>query len=64
MIRKVQAGRVSFEATPKEAAVIHAIALRAVALLRKDIRLRMMDVEMDITATHANGNPLRLSDLL
>lgn len=53
---------VSFDATSQERALIKKIANRAKLVGRPDITLQ--DWQMDIMATHANGNPLRLADLL
>jgi hypothetical protein len=46
--------------------LIEKIADRAIAVMQKhggEPRGKL-DIVMDITATHANGNPLRLADLL
>lgn len=56
----------SFNVSKADAALIARIADRAFGLL-KEFRVRditAVDISMDITACHANGNPLRLSDLL
>lgn len=56
----------SFNVSKADAALIARIADRAFGLL-KEFRvhdLTRLDIEMDITACHANGNPLRLVDLL
>lgn len=56
---------VSFAVKKDEARIISKIASRAVSLaLSAGIDYEFMDAEMDITAAHANGNPLRLDDLL
>ena len=57
---------VSFDVIDHEAKVIREIALRARALEAKHGGKSRpeLDWNMDITATHANGNPLRLADLL
>ena len=56
---------VSFTVKKDEARIISKIAARAVSLaLAHDITYEFMDADMDITATHANGCPLRLDDLL
>lgn len=54
---------VSFDATAEEQDTIHRMVTRAEQL---DINLHgdRMALTMDITACHANGNPLRLDDLL
>lgn len=52
---------VSFNVTREEAEIIKRIAKRAKS------RCRMLDslltIEMDVTATHANGCPLKLTEL-
>ena len=49
----------------EEARTIAAIARRAVAMAEKvGFRYEFMDADMDITACHMNGNPLRLIQLL
>ncbi len=57
----------SFETSKKEFLLIAEIAKRAVILADK-LGVGMYDdcttVCMDVTACHANGNPLRLADLL
>jgi hypothetical protein len=59
------AHEVSFDVTAADAALIDKITARAVQIGRKHgQRVRALDTRMDITATHANGNPLRLADLL
>lgn len=57
-----------FTTTPQERPIIEKIAARAVAMATlhrepADVP-SLTDVEMDICATHASGNPLRLADLL
>lgn len=56
---------ISFDRTPEEARIIRKIVARGweIDWLRKSYKDRL-SMEMDITATHANGNPLRLEDLL
>lgn len=49
-----------FDVSYTDENLIHKIALRAIAKLRADL----MTIEMDITACHANGNPLKLKELL
>ena len=59
-------GSVSFEVSADDAKAISKIVERARGVMMKhsgNIRSRL-NVEMDLTATHANGNPLRLADLL
>lgn len=62
------AERVSFDVSNKDRDIIQKIADRALGMERqflhhRDRRTRT-DIEMDITATHASGNPLRLQALL
>lgn len=52
---------VSFDASPDDATLIEKIVDRAKANWPKIDRL---EITMDLTACHANGNPLRLADLL
>lgn len=48
-----------------EARTISAIAQRAVAIAASaGWKYEFMDADMDITACHANGNPLKLDELL
>ena len=65
---------VNFNVPTDDANLITAIAERAIQQARKSLTatkarvepemLRLQDWMMDITAAHANGCPLRLSDLL
>lgn len=56
---------ISFDCTEKEHSTISKIAARAVQMAAKHgIEYDIIDAEMDITATHANGTPLRLDALL
>lgn len=49
----------------QEARTIAAIAKRAVEMAASaGWRYESMDADMDITACHANGNPLKLDELL
>lgn len=50
---------ISFNTTKDEAMTIHAIAKRAAHEIGGDL----LDWDMDVTAVHANGTPLRLDDL-
>lgn len=50
-----------FTTTPADAEIIRAIVVRAVAMQPK---YEPMDCLMDIKACHANGNPLKLKELL
>jgi len=56
---------INFDVTKEERMVIYKIAKRA-TIKAKSLGLvyPLLDAEMDITATHANGNPLKLDDLL
>lgn len=51
--------QVSFDVSEEDAMVIHEIAERAA----QEFNFDLMDIEMDITACHANGNPLNLQKL-
>lgn len=58
--------QVSFRVTKRERAILDRIVERAVRLAAKGgqpIRDRL-SFDMDLTACHCNGNPLRLMDLL
>ena len=51
--------------TKEEARIISRIAQRAVAMAASaGIAYSFMDADMDLTACHCNGNPLRLEELL
>jgi hypothetical protein len=55
----------SFNVTAQEALLISKIARRAVRLAKKyEVDYDFMTANMDITACHANGCPLRLGELL
>lgn len=58
--------QVSFTVSAADRKIIKLIVDRAVALAKKNgaIVFDSKSIDMDITATHANGNPLRLQDLL
>lgn len=57
--------KVSFDVTEDEAEIIEKIAARAVkGAAKHGIKLDQVSTEMDVTATHANGCPLRLQELL
>ena len=64
-VRKQRRHEVSFNVSRDEAKVISAIAARAVSMAAAHgaPKYAFMDAEMDITAVHANGRPLRLQDL-
>lgn len=53
---------VKFEVSRADAKLIQQIVDRAVKV--ELLNGSRMDLEMDIEATHANGNPLRLAELL
>jgi hypothetical protein len=58
---------ISFRVSAADAKVIRKIAVRAQALLKKhnpSIRTTIQHWAMNVTACHANGNPIRLHDLL
>lgn len=56
---------VSFDCPEAERKTIRAIARRARDLyLEHEVDRSALDIDMDLTATHCNGNPLRLDDLL
>ena len=56
---------INFDVTKTERKLIELIAERAFRMARKaGIEYPMMDAEMDLTAVHRNGNPLRLKELL
>lgn len=65
MARKSKCREVSFTCSEADRKTIRAIARRARALyLDHSVDRDLQDIEMDVTATHCNGNPLRLADLL
>jgi hypothetical protein len=54
----------NWDLTPDDADLVHTIAVRAVSIATKEgIDYSLQDAEMDITAAHLNGCPLRLQDL-
>jgi hypothetical protein len=56
---------ISFEVSREERAIIEKIAKRAQPIFdRNNIDQSQLDTIMDISATHANGCPLRLQELL
>jgi hypothetical protein len=56
---------IRFDCSRKEALVIRRIAGRAIAMAqRADIAYELRDCQMDLTAVHCNGTPLRLAELL
>jgi hypothetical protein len=57
--------KINFATTPEDSILIAKISERAVALYSKhDVELNHANVVMDITATHMNGCPLNLEQLL
>ena len=57
--------KLSFEVSRRDAMTIRKIVDRAVSMaIAKGHPFDRIDMTMDITAAHASGNPLRLSDLL
>ncbi len=56
---------ISFKTTKEDAIKIVAIARRAcMAAKAIGVKIDMMEMDMDITACHSNGCPLKLDDLL
>jgi hypothetical protein len=56
---------VSFDCPEAERKIIRQIARRAPDLyLEQRVDRPVIDIDMDLVATHCNGNPLRLNDLL
>lgn len=57
---------VSFNVAPRDAKIIREIADRAFTICKRHKlrNIKRLDLEMDVTAVHANGCPLRLVDLL
>jgi len=56
---------VKFRTSREDGLLIQSIAERASALAEKVAdTYPLMDATMDVTACHANGNPLRLAELL
>ena len=63
--RKAQRAECSFECPESDRKIIRKISRRARELyLSHEIDRDAIDIQMDVTATHCNGNPLRLADLL
>lgn len=59
-----QVKQVSFDVSKDEHSIIAGIADRASAMaLQNKVEYSAVDAEMDVTATHANGCPLRLREL-
>lgn len=55
---------VSFQIARPDRAIVAAIVERAAKLALIEGRDERIGSEMDLIATHANGNPLRFADLL
>jgi len=55
--------QINWDVSLKDAGTISKIVKRAWPHV-KSVYKSTLDLNMDITATHANGNPLRLQDLL
>lgn len=56
---------ISFHVSQNDRAIITEIARRAAPLYQDaGVKRSLLDIQMDIEACHANGCPLRLSDLL
>lgn len=65
MARKSKRPEVSFDCPEADQKIIRAISRRARELyLQNGGDRAAIDIQMDICATHCNGNPLRLADLL
>ena len=63
MAKKSKQQEVSFECSETDRKLIRAIARRARDLmLEYGVDRPALDIDMDIVATHCNGNPLRLKD--
>lgn len=58
-----KAKKINWNSTPAEHAIIMKIAKRAVALFSA-YELDLQSIQMDVSACHLNGTPLRLADLL
>lgn len=57
--------RISFDVSDADEEIIHEIVKRAMRLYEHGgIETDALSVRMDVIATHANGNPLRLAALL
>ena len=56
--------QVKFHTTKEDFGIANKIARRAVGVFAQaGLSRTILDCHMDIMATHANGNPLRLADL-
>lgn len=54
---------IKFTATKKESAIIRGMAMRAAKLLNYKDNSGVLDLIMDIEATHCNGSRLKLTEL-
>lgn len=61
---KPEANAISFTVSDDDMDLIHQITSRAVKLGLINRNYSKMTCNMDLTAAHANGNPLRLANLL
>ncbi len=62
---KERASMIDFKVTKEEYPVVNAIAKRAVALAAANgVEYPLFTADMDISACHSNGNPLKLQELL
>ena len=52
--------KINWNISPDDEPIVRAIAKRAASKLG----VNFLDIEMDLTVTHLNGTPLRLSELL
>lgn len=55
---------ISFKISRSDRAIVAALVERAAKLALIEGREERISAEMDLIATHANGNPLRFADLL
>ena len=56
---------ISFQTSARDRLIINKIVKRAIKMAKTlDIEYEKQDCDMDITACHANGNPLRLQEML
>lgn len=63
--RETPRKNIRFDILPADKAIVVAIVNRAVGMAHSNgWSYDRMDCQMDIVATHLNGNPLRLRDLL
>ncbi len=65
MTKTKPAGFVSFDASREDGDLAYKIAARAARMAYEaGGRYDLIDAQMDIIATHVNGNPLKLQELL